>query len=65
MTANQEVALARAVLSLADAAGMPDTYWASDRRVALAREVLDVPPNGRYSHEHLWDAVALERSDAS
>ena len=34
--------LARAVLSLADTAGMPDSYWQTDRRVEMARQVLGV-----------------------
>lgn len=46
--------LAKAILSLADTASMPDTYWQRDSRVALARAVLDVPQDGRYSHAHLW-----------
>jgi hypothetical protein len=46
--------LARALLSLADTAEMPDTYWQTDSRVALAREVLGVPVDGRYTHAHLW-----------
>jgi hypothetical protein len=46
--------LARAILSLADSAGMPDAYWQSDSRVALARSVLAVPDEGRYSHADLW-----------
>ena len=50
-----EQALARAVLQIADAAGMPDTYWATDSRLKLAREVLGVPADGRSTHSHLWD----------
>lgn len=46
--------LARAILSLADTAGMPDSYWQTDSRVALAREVLGVADDGRYSQAHLW-----------
>lgn len=49
------VQLARAILSLADTAGMPDTYWQTDSRVALARDVLDIPADGRESHRHLWN----------
>ena len=48
-------ALARAVLQLADAGDMPDTYWSADSRVALARQVLAVPPDGRHTHARLWD----------
>jgi hypothetical protein len=46
--------LARALLSLADTAGMPDGFWATDSRVTLARQALGVPDDGRYSHSHLW-----------
>lgn len=49
-----EVALAKAVLAIADSGGMPDTYWQADSRVALARQVLGVPADGRYTHDHLW-----------
>lgn len=51
---DSEVALAKAILSLADTAGMPDTYWQTDSRTTLAREVLGVPEDGRYSHAHIW-----------
>lgn len=47
--------LARAVLQIADDGGMPDTYWAIDSRIRLAREVLGVPPGGRHTHSNLWD----------
>lgn len=50
-----EMALARAVLQIADAAGMPDTYWSADSRVKLAREVLGVPAGGRQTHSELWE----------
>jgi hypothetical protein len=43
-----------AVLSLADTARLSDAYWQFDTRVALARDVLLVPRDGRYSHAHLW-----------
>jgi hypothetical protein len=46
--------LAAALLSIVDVAGMPDSYWQTDSRVTLARQVLDVPVDGRYSHAHLW-----------
>lgn len=46
--------LAKAVLTLADVAGMPDSAWITDSRVVMAREVLGVPANGRYDYEHLW-----------
>lgn len=49
--------LAQAILSLADTAGIPDSFWQTDSRVALAREVLDVPEDGRYSHAHLWEST--------
>ncbi len=35
--------LARCVLSLASVGGMPDTFWMSDSRIALACSVLDIP----------------------
>ncbi len=51
-------ALARGLLQIADAAGMPDSFWRSDSRVRLAREVLAVPEDGRETHAHLWDPEA-------
>jgi hypothetical protein len=51
----RDAALARGLLQIADAVGMPDTYWRADSRVTLAREVLGVPPDGRDSHQHLWE----------
>lgn len=48
--------LAKAVLNLADTAEMPDTYWQTDWRITLAREVLHVPVDGRHTHAELWDA---------
>lgn len=47
--------LARALLQLADAAGMTDSFWAADSRIRLACDILGVPAGGRYSHCHLWD----------
>lgn len=47
-------ALAKALLQIADVAGMPDTYWQRDSRVELAREVLGIPADSRYTHSHLW-----------
>jgi hypothetical protein len=47
--------LARGILQIADAAGMPDTFWQSDSRVRMARDVLGVPDDGRYTHAHLWE----------
>lgn len=47
--------LAQGILQLADAAGMPDSFWQSDSRVRMARDVLGVPADGRYSHAHLWE----------
>lgn len=46
--------LARAILSLADTAGMPDSYWQTDSRVALAREVLGVGDDERYTRAEEW-----------
>jgi len=51
-------ALARGLLQIADAAGMPDSFWRSDSRVRLAREVLAVPEDGRETHAHLWAPAA-------
>jgi DNA-binding PadR family transcriptional regulator len=51
-------ALARGLLQIADLAGMPDTFWRDDRRVRLARTVLGVPEDGRYTHAALWDDEA-------
>lgn len=51
---SRERDLAKAVLSLADSAGMPDSYWQTDSRVALARSVLGVPSDGRRSFAHMW-----------
>jgi hypothetical protein len=48
--------LARGILQIADAAGMPDTFWCHDSRVRMARDVLGVPVDGRYTHAHLWEA---------
>jgi hypothetical protein len=53
---DQVTALAKAVLQLADAGGMPDTYWQTDSRVRMARNMLGVPEDGRYTHAHLWEA---------
>ena len=50
----REVELAKAVLNLADTAGMPDAYWRTDRRVALARETLGVSPDERDARVALW-----------
>lgn len=47
-------ALARGLLQIADAGGMPDSFWRSDSRVRMAREVLGVPEDGRETHVHLW-----------
>lgn len=47
--------LAAAVLSLADTAGMPESYWQTDRRVELARAILGVEKDERYTKASLWD----------
>ena len=47
--------LARGILQLADLAGMPDSFWLDDSRVRMARGVLGVPDDGRYTHAHLWE----------
>lgn len=44
----------RALLRLADKANMADAYWQTDRVIRQAREKLDVPVDGRYTHAHLW-----------
>lgn len=36
--------LAQDVIAMAQAGGMPDTYWQTDRRIARACEVLGVTP---------------------
>lgn len=53
---DRERRLAEAVLSLADDAGMPDSFWGTDARIVLACEALEVPRDGRYTHSHLWRA---------
>ena len=50
-------ALARAVLDIADAGDMPDTYWQTDSRITMARAVLGIPADGRYTHAHLWNGT--------
>jgi hypothetical protein len=47
--------LARFVLAFADLGQMPDSFWKTDRRVALARLTLGVPDDGRYTHARLWE----------
>lgn len=47
--------LFRGILRAADNAGMPDTYWQTDRQIAAARDALGVPADGRYTHAHLWN----------
>lgn len=54
--------LAAALLSIADVAGMPDSYWRTDSRVRLARTALDIPADGRYSHSHIWQDI-IEREE--
>lgn len=46
--------LARELLQIVDTADVPDSYWMTDSRIRKAREILDVPDNGRYTHDHLW-----------
>jgi hypothetical protein len=53
--------LARAILSLADSEGLPDTSWQMDRRVDVARRVLGVPEDGRYTHAYLWGGGPVKR----
>jgi len=59
------VVFAKAVLQLADAGGMPDTFWQTDQRVKAARDVLGVPADGRYSHAHLWEIPASDEQPRS
>lgn len=57
---DQEYALARAVLQLADVGGMPDSFWQTDQRVALARYVLNIPQDGRYKCAKEWEFLYHE-----
>lgn len=56
-----EVALARGLLQIADAASMPDSFWQTDSRVKLARGALGVPADGRYTHSALWGEQATSK----
>jgi hypothetical protein len=56
---DRAVALARGLLQIADAAGMPDTFWRTDSRVRLAREVLGIPEDGRYTHAQEWEGAGM------
>lgn len=40
MARRHKLDLARAICALAVEGGMPDSYWETDSRIALAREVL-------------------------
>lgn len=53
--------LSLALLSLVEDAGMPDSYWATDGRVALARRCLGLSDEDRYSRKF---ARMLDRYDA-
>jgi DNA-binding PadR family transcriptional regulator len=57
-----EKALARGMLQIADTADMPDSFWQADRRIRLAREVLGVPDDGRYTHSALWEAETRDEA---
>lgn len=57
---DQEYALARAVLQLADVGGMPDSFWQTDERVKLARYVLNIPQDGRYKCAADWSFLYHE-----
>lgn len=68
----RSVDLANALLSLAETAGMPDTYVATDSRTTLARETLEEagqrPPRRkrdarevRIRKEHRWEHEKAER----
>ena len=52
--------LAAYVLQLADLGGMPDTFWQTDWRVRLAREILAIPPDGRYTHQVIWENIGAD-----
>lgn len=47
-------ALARSVLTIASAAGMPDTYWQTDRRIRLACRALGLTPTRARSSAERW-----------
>jgi hypothetical protein len=42
---DRERLLAESVLSIAASGGMPDTFWQTDSRIALACQVLDWTPD--------------------
>ncbi len=41
--------LARGLLSLAQVGGMPESYWRTDSRIAIACEALAITPEEAYS----------------
>lgn len=49
-------ALAKAVLTIASAAGMPDTYWRTDRRVRLACRALGLTPAAARRRAERWQS---------
>lgn len=57
---DQEYALARAILQLADSAGMPDSFWQTDSRIELARYVLNVAKDERYTRAKEWEFLYHE-----
>lgn len=50
----REEALARSVLVIAQLGGMPDTYWPTDTRIALACSTLGLSPTAarRWAEAH-------------
>jgi hypothetical protein len=55
-----QLVLAGYVLQLADLSGMPDSVWATDRRVTIAREILGIPVDGRYTHQVIWENIGTD-----
>jgi hypothetical protein len=50
------------MLQIADTADMPDSFWQADSRIRLARGVLGVPDDGRYTHSALWEAETRDEA---
>jgi hypothetical protein len=52
-----QLLLARAVCSIAASAGMPDSYWETDSRIELARQVLGAEEVERWERGELeWES---------
>jgi hypothetical protein len=56
VSTTNEWVLARAVLTMAAAGGMPDTFWHTDSRIALACQTLGWDPD--HARDWAYDAVA-------